>query len=115
MRRNSPSPAGLIFTRAAFGRFVGIEIGWFHLLAVIGGEAALANLFINHFAMFVPWAAISRNRALIVAIIVVVPAAANYFEVRSGANFSSLMTLAKVSPLALLILFGLVRFAQNPK
>jgi len=104
-----------LYTRTAFGRFVGIEIGWFHLLAVIGGEAALANLFINHLAMFVPSATNSGNRVLIVAILVVVPAAANYLGVRSGANFSSLMTLAKVSPLALLILFGLVHFAQNPQ
>src|SRR5215510_13527495 len=31
-----------LYVRTAFGRFVGIEIGWFHLLSVIGGEAALA-------------------------------------------------------------------------
>ena len=104
-----------LYTRTAFGRFVGIEIGWFHLLAVIGGEAALANLFINHLAIFVPGATNSGNRVLIVATLVVVPAAANYLGVRSGANFSTLMTLAKVSPLALLILFGLVRFAQSPR
>jgi basic amino acid/polyamine antiporter, APA family len=104
-----------LYTRTAFGRFAGMQIGWFHLLAVIGGEAALANLFINHLAMFVPWTANTGNRVLIVATLVVVPAAANYLGVRSGANFSTLMTLAKLSPLVLLILFGLARFAQNPQ
>jgi APA family basic amino acid/polyamine antiporter len=31
-----------LYVRTAFGRFLGMQIGWFHLLAVIGAVAALA-------------------------------------------------------------------------
>jgi hypothetical protein len=39
----------------------------------------------------------------------------NYRGVRNGANLSSVMTVAKLSPLVLLILFGVVRFAHKPE
>jgi basic amino acid/polyamine antiporter, APA family len=56
----------------------------------------------------------SGNRALVMAILIAIPAAANYRGVRSGANLSSLMTLAKLLPLALLILIGLTHFTRQP-
>ncbi len=38
-------PGGMyLYARTAFGRFVGLQIGWFWLLAIIGGGAAAANL-----------------------------------------------------------------------
>jgi hypothetical protein len=46
------------------------------------------------------------------AILITIPAAVNYRGVRSGANLSSLMTLAKLLSLALLIVFGVALFAQ---
>lgn len=49
------------------------------------------------------------------AVIIAIPAAANHRGVRNGANLSSLMTVAKLLPLALLILFGVARFAQHPQ
>ena len=44
-----------------------------------------------------------------------IPTVANYRGVRNGANLSSVMTVAKLSPLVLLILFGVVRFAHEPQ
>jgi basic amino acid/polyamine antiporter, APA family len=43
------------------------------------------------------------------------PTAANYCGVRNGANLSGLMTLAKLSPLALLIVLGVAHFAHQPQ
>jgi APA family basic amino acid/polyamine antiporter len=40
---------------------------------------------------------------------------ANYRGVRTGAILSNITTLAKLSPLALLILFGVARFAHEPE
>ena len=104
-----------LYVRTAFGRFLGMQIGWFHLLADIGAVAALANLFVNYLATFLPWTLNTWARALLMAILIAIPAVANYLGVRSGANLSNVTTLAKLSPLALLILFGVARYAQQPQ
>lgn len=103
-----------LYVRTAFGRFAGIQVGWFHLLAVIGAMAALATLFVDYLTTFMPWAANGWPRSSMLAILIAIPAAANYVGVRSGANLSSVITLAKLAPLALLILFGVARFAEQP-
>jgi len=104
-----------LYVRTAFGGFAGMQIGWFDLLNVIGTVAALANLFVDYLAPFFPGTLNSWNRALVMAILIAVPAAANYRGVRSGANLSSLMTLAKLLPLALLVLVGVMHFSGQPQ
>jgi basic amino acid/polyamine antiporter, APA family len=104
-----------LYVRTAFGGFAGMQIGWFDLLNVIGTVAALANLFVDYLAPFFPGTLNSWNRALVMAILIAVPAAANYRGVRSGANLSSLMTLAKLLPLALLVLVGVTHFSGQPQ
>src|SRR5262245_46384964 len=103
------------YVRAAFGRFLGIQVGWFHLLAVVGSVAAAANLSVNYLTTVVPWTLNAWERGLLMAILIAIPTAANYVGVRSGANLSSVMTVAKLLPLALLILFGVARFARQPE
>src|SRR5215469_8002800 len=95
-----------LYTRTAFGRFVGIQIGWFLLLGDIVAVGASANLFVNYLATFLPWSLSTWERDSTMAILIAIPTMANYLGVRSGANLSNLMTVAKLSPLALLILFG---------
>lgn len=104
-----------LYVRTAFGRFAGIQISWFDMLNMIGTVAALANLFVDYLGTFLPSPLGGWNRAAIMAILIAIPAIANYRGVRSGANLSSLMTVAKLLPLALLIVFGLARFAQHPQ
>jgi amino acid transporter len=103
-----------LYTRTAFGRFVGMQIGWFFLLAVVGGVAVAANLFVDYLPPFLPWTLNAWERGLVMGFVIAIPTAANYCGVRSGANLSTAMTLAKVSPLVLLILFGVARFAHQP-
>src|SRR5215469_15696736 len=104
-----------LYTRIAFGRFVGIQIGWFSLLGDIGAVGASANLFVNYLATFLPWSLSTWERDSTMAILIAIPAVANCLGVRSGAKLSNLMTVAKLSPLALLILFGVARFTQHPQ
>jgi amino acid transporter len=103
------------YVRAAFGRFLGIQVGWFHLLTVVGSVAAAADLFVDYLTTLLPWTLSAWGRGFLMAILIAFPAVANYVGVRSGANLSSVMTVAKLSPLALLILFGVARFAQHPQ
>src|SRR5262249_29805201 len=103
------------YVRAAFGRFLGIQVGWFHLLTVVAAVAANANLFVDYLATVLPWTLNAWERGLLMGVLIAIPAVANYVGVRSGANLSSVMTVAKLSPLVLLILFGVARLAQQPQ
>src|SRR5215813_4423758 len=51
----SEAGGAYLYTRTAFGRFAGMQIGWFFLLAVVGGVAVAANLFVNYLAPFLSW------------------------------------------------------------
>ena len=104
-----------LYVRTVFGRFMGIQIGWFHLLTIIASIGALANLFVNYLGTFLPWPLNTWERGSLMAILIAIPAAANYFGVRSGANLSNVLTLAKLAPLVLLILSGVARFAHQPQ
>jgi basic amino acid/polyamine antiporter, APA family len=99
------------YVRTVFGPFLGIQIGWFHLLSIIGGVAAVAHLFMDYLVTFVPLSTLERD--LLLAILFATPAVTNHFGVRAGANLSNIMTVAKLSPLALLILFGVGRLVHQ--
>lgn len=104
-----------LYVRSAFGRFAGMQISWFDLLNMIATVAALANLFADYLTTFLPSALTGWHRALLMAVLIAIPAAANYRGVRTGANLSSLTSLAKLLPLILLIIFGVARFARHPE
>ncbi len=109
-----PEPGGPYqYVRSTFGPFLGIQIGWFHLLSIIGAIAAVAHLFMDYLVTFLPLGALERD--LLLAILIAIPAVINYFGVHAGANLSNIMTVAKLSPLALLILFGAGRLVHQPQ
>jgi APA family basic amino acid/polyamine antiporter len=111
----SESGGGYLYVRTAFGRFAGLQVGWFWLLASMGGGAGCANLFVQYFASIWPAAGQGWARIGIMALLIAVPTAANYVGVRSGANLSTTLTIAKLLPLLLLIGLGLARFSQQPQ
>jgi basic amino acid/polyamine antiporter, APA family len=102
-----------LYVRTAFGRFAGLQVGWFWLLSITGGAAANANLFVTYLAAMLPSIAHGFSRALVMTALIAVPVAANYFGARSGAALSSVLTVAKLLPLLLLILLGLARFSHH--
>ena len=104
-----------LYTRTAFGRFVGLQIGWFSLLSFVGSIAVGASLFVDYLVPFLPWTLNPWERGLLMALVISIPTAVNCWGTRNGATLSAVMTVAKLLPLALLILFGLARFAQHPQ
>jgi basic amino acid/polyamine antiporter, APA family len=111
----SESGGPYLYVRTAFGRFLRMQIGWFHLLIDMVGVATCAALFVNYLSRFLPWQLNTWQRALLLAIVIAIPTVANCLGVRSGAMLSNIMTVAKVSPLAVLILFGITTFARHPQ
>lgn len=102
-----------LYVRSAFGRFAGLQIGWFSVLAPLGAAAAQANLFVNYLTQLVPAAGIGWGRQLVMVALVGTPVVANYLGVRSGKNLSAWLAVAKLLPLLLLILIGLVHFGAQ--
>ena len=63
-------PGGLyLYARVAFGRFVGLQISWFWLLAAVGGGAAGANLFITYLGTFFLSATLGWIRLLVLLLL----------------------------------------------
>ena len=102
-----------LYSRAAFGRLIGLQVGWFWFLSVLGGAAANANLFATYLTGFAPWAAQGWARLLVITGLIALPAAINYRGTRGGAVLSNAFTVAKLAPLALVIGLGLIRFSHH--
>src|SRR3954453_21282785 len=84
-----------LYARTAFGRFVGLQVGWFWLLAAIGGGAAGANLFLTYLSEFLPGMAHGWWRAVTILSVIAIPTTANYLGVRQGVRLRILFTAAK--------------------
>jgi basic amino acid/polyamine antiporter, APA family len=109
-------PGGpFLYARAAFGRFVSIQIGWMHLLSVVSGLAALTALFVDYLAILLPASPTRWERILLMAVVIAIPAAVNYRGIKSGARLNNITTVAKLLPLALLIVVGVGHFSRHPQ
>ncbi len=102
-----------LYVRTVFGRFAGLQVGWFALLSTIAAVAANANIFVVYLAGFFPGAGRGIPRVLILSVFLGVPAIVNYLGARRGAGLSSVFVIAKILPLAVLIVAGLARFRHQ--
>ena len=103
-----------LYTREAFGSFVGIEIGWLTWLSRISACSGIANLFITYLSEFFPVARVPMVRALILTVLIGFLAAVNYRGVADGKWLSNFFTLAKVALLAAFLVSGLTALALHP-
>lgn len=104
-----------LYARAAFGRFIGMQVGWVVLLSVIVGAATLSSFFVDALGLLLPWPPTSWERALFLAVVIAIPTTANYRGVRSGARLNNVTTASKILPLALLIAIGVPHIAHNAR
>lgn len=105
-----------LYAREAFGRFWGVEMGWFTWLVRLTAAAANANLFVIYLGEFWPDATAPLPRTLLLAGLLSTLTLVNYLGVTGAARLSNLFTAAKLLPLALLILvgFALARVVPAP-
>ncbi|MEJ7605306.1 MAG: APC family permease [Bryobacteraceae bacterium] len=108
----SEAGGAYLYVRTAVGRFAGLQVGWFWLLAVVGGGAANVALFADYLGGLLPAVAQGPERMMIVTALVALPAIVNYTGVRSGARLSTILVIAKLIPLVLLIVLGLPRLSD---
>lgn len=103
-----------LYARTVFGRFIGLQVGWFSLFSIIAAAAAAnANLFVVYLAGVFPEAGRGLLRVLFLSLLIGVPALVNYFGARHGAGLSSALIVAKTLPLILLIVLGVALFGHH--
>jgi amino acid transporter len=96
-----------LYTREAFGSFVGFETGWLTFWIRVTAVAANLNVFVVYLAQILPAAGTPQGRAATMSIVLGVIAAINLVGVRQATWTVDVFTLAKLLPLCLLVLLGL--------
>lgn len=95
-----------LYAKVAFGRFLGLQVGWLLWLTRVSAAAAVANVFLDYLLPFFPQAKELVYRILIVTILIGSLAAINVRGVRIGTQISNLLTIAKLLPLMILLMGG---------
>jgi amino acid transporter len=103
-----------LYTRVAFGRLLALEVAWLHWLSRLTAAAAAINLFSTYLGYFWPAAQRPLERSLVAAAILVVITGVNLLGVKVGAQLSSAFTIAKIAPLLLFAVAGLVYGFAHP-
>jgi len=103
-----------LYTRAAFGQFAAIQIGWLTWLSRVTACSGVANLFITYLSAFRPEVTTRGVRAVVIVALIGFLAAVNYCGVSGGNALSNIFAVTKVVLLALFIAGGLLALALHP-
>jgi amino acid transporter len=95
-----------LYARTAFGRPVGILMGWLFWLARVTAPAAATNLFVDYLGELWPGAQAPAGRLAILTLLIGVLAVVNYRGVSGGAWVSNVSTVAKIGTLVAFIAVG---------
>jgi amino acid transporter len=96
-----------LYSRAAFGPLVGFEVGWLLIWTRLLSAAAGLNLFVMYLAELWPAVASGAPRAVVMVAFAGTVAVMNVAGVRGATRVIDVFTIAKLLPLALLIVLGL--------
>lgn len=96
-----------LYTREAFGRFAGFEVGWMTWLARVATLASLANGMVQATAYFSRALANGWPRATIIIALILPLAWINVSGVKAGARTAVGLVIAKMVPLVFFVLVGI--------
>jgi len=97
----------VVYTTHSFGRFVGFQTGWLLYISRVAGLAASTNLLVSYASWFVPALDTPLIRPMAVAALISFYTWVNYIGVRNSLTLLHVLTVLKLAPLFLLVLFGL--------
>jgi APA family basic amino acid/polyamine antiporter len=96
-----------LYTREAFGEFIGFEVGWMTWLARVTSVASLSVGFALAMGYLWPGATEGWGRALVITISLGILTWINVIGVKEGAKMAVFLTIAKSLPLLLFIGVGI--------
>src|SRR5881409_2015943 len=102
-----------LYSRVAFGRLVGIEMGWMLWLVRLTAPAANASLFVIYLRELWPRAMDPFPRLCVLTLLIGILAVTNLRGVRAGAEMSNIFTVAKLVPLFLVAIAGAVYVSNH--
>lgn len=105
--------------RAAFGRFIGFEVGWMMWFTRVTSQASVANGLALALAFYWPSLATGVPRASLVAAVTIALTWINVRGIKQSSWVVNALTIGKLAPLAIFIILGLwyvdpARFAEMP-
>lgn len=105
--------------RAAFGRFIGFEVGWMMWFTRVTSQASVANGLALALAFYWPSLATGVPRASLIAALTLVLTWINVRGIKQSSWVVNALTIGKLAPLAIFIIAGLwfvdpARFAGMP-
>lgn len=95
-----------LYTREAFGRFVGFEVGWMTWLSRVAALASFANGLVQAATYFWPAAGSRWGRAALICGLILPLAGINVLAVKAGARTAVVLVIAKMLPLAFFVAVG---------
>ncbi|MGZ6143227.1 MAG: APC family permease, partial [Myxococcales bacterium] len=96
-----------LYARDAFGRWVGVGVGWMALAANLFAYGAVARGFGRNLSYLIPPLALPGPQIALAVAVIVGLAALNYRGIRPGALVSDFFSGAKLIPILLFVAAGL--------
>src|SRR5687767_12890725 len=96
-----------LYTRAAFGRFVGFEVGWMQWVTRVTSQASIVNAIALALGFYWPVITSGTGRALTISVITLALGWINLRGIRLSALTINLFTIAKLLPLTFFIVVGM--------
>jgi amino acid transporter len=93
--------------RAAFGRFVGFEVGWMMWFSRVTSHASVVNGLTLALAFYWPPLAEGMARATTITALTVVLTVINVLGIKQSSWFVNALTIGKLLPLAIFIVAGI--------
>ncbi len=97
-----------LYTRAAFGRFAAFEVGWMLWFTRAVSWAAVINVLASSLGYYWPGLTAGWPRALLITAIIAAIALVNIRGIRESSFVVNGLTVGKLVPLAVFIVFGLM-------
>jgi amino acid transporter len=95
-----------IYTKEAYGSFIGFEVGWLFWITRFTAFAANCNVLISYLGYFHEPLATGTLRVILIAIVVFCLAFINVVGVKESVRTTNVLTIAKLVPLFLFVLVG---------
>jgi len=96
-----------LYTKTAFGRFPAFEIGWMQWFTRVASWASVINVLVASLGFYWPAVTAGPARAALLTGIIAALAFINVLGIRQSAWVVNALTIGKLVPLALFIVFGL--------
>jgi amino acid transporter len=111
--RFEDSGGAYLYSREAFGRHVGFQAGWLTLWTRLLSAAANLNIFASYLSQILPPASSGAGRAAVILAVLFVITSINLIGVKQASWAIDVFTIAKLLPLALLVVLGLPRVSAD--